>query len=120
MLVLSPKAFVSTNLQTVLKDTRPLIYSGSQINEVYRNPVLSSFPGQNSYLTFLRKAILGFTFFTHCTKASVSDDAGLIEMLTLNIDYFKSKPLNIPQITVLLDNGYHPEHLTKELEKIDP
>jgi hypothetical protein len=32
-------------------------YSGSQINEVYRNPVLSSFPGQNSYLTFLRKAI---------------------------------------------------------------
>jgi hypothetical protein len=33
------------------------MYSGSQINEVYRNPVLSSFPGQNSYLTFLRKAI---------------------------------------------------------------
>ena len=32
-------------------------YSGSQINEVCRNPVLSSFPGQNSYLTFLRKAI---------------------------------------------------------------
>ncbi|WP_341734967.1 alpha/beta hydrolase-fold protein [Microcoleus sp. EPA2] len=35
-------------------------YSGSQINEVYRNPVLSSFPGQNSYLTFLRKAIFGW------------------------------------------------------------
>jgi len=34
-------------------------YSGSQINEVYRNPVLSSFPGQNSYLTFLREAIPG-------------------------------------------------------------
>ena len=63
---------------------------------------------------------LGFPFFTHCTKASVSDDAGLIEMLTLNIDYFKSKPLNIPQITILLDNGYHPEHLTKELENIYP
>lgn len=63
---------------------------------------------------------LGFPFFTHCTKASVSDDAGLIEILTLNIDYFKSKPLNIPKITLLLDNGYHPEHLTKELEKIDP
>lgn len=56
---------------------------------------------------------LGFPFFTHCTKASVSDDAGLIEILTLKIDYFKSKPLNIPQITLLLDNGYHPEHLTK-------
>lgn len=63
---------------------------------------------------------LGFPFFTHCTKASVSDDAGLIETLTLNIDYFKSKPLNIPKITLLLDNGYHPEHLTKELEKIYP
>ena len=63
---------------------------------------------------------LGFPFFTHCTKASVSDDAGLIEILTLNIDYFKSKPLNIPKITLLLDNGYHPEHLTKELEKIYP
>ncbi|WP_445249315.1 fatty acyl-AMP ligase [Microcoleus sp. OTE_8_concoct_300] len=37
------------------------IYSDSQINEVYRNPVLSSFPGQNSYLTFLRKAIVPTT-----------------------------------------------------------
>lgn len=63
---------------------------------------------------------LGFPFFTHCTKANVSDDAGLIEMLSLNMDYFKSKPLDIPQITILLDNGYHPEHLTKELEKIYP
>lgn len=36
------------------------------------------------------------------------------------MDYFKSKPLEIPKITILLDNGYHPEHLTKELEKIYP
>ena len=28
-------------------------------------------------------------------------------MLTLNIDYFKSKPINIPKITILLDHGYH-------------
>jgi hypothetical protein len=35
--------------------------------------------------------ILGFPFFTHCTKASVSDDQGLIEMLSNNIEYFKSK-----------------------------
>ena len=27
-------------------------------------------------------------------------------MLSDNIDYFKSKPVNIPQITILLDNGY--------------
>ncbi len=43
-----------------------------------------------------------FPFFTHCTKASVSDDVGLIEMLSDNIDYFKSKPVNIPKITILL------------------
>jgi transposase len=63
---------------------------------------------------------LGFPFFTHCTKANVSDDVGLIEMLSKNLDYFKSKPVNIPKITILLDNGYHPEHLTIELQKIYP
>jgi len=51
---------------------------------------------------------LGFPFFTHCTKASLSDDAGLIEMLSKNIDYFKSKPVDVPKITILLDHGYHP------------
>jgi hypothetical protein len=34
-------------------------------------------------------------------------------MLSNNIDYFKSKPLNIPKITILLDNGYHPETITQ-------
>jgi hypothetical protein len=55
--------------------------------------------------------ILGFPFFTYCTKASVSDDQGLIEMLSINIDYFKSKPIELPKITILVDNGYHPEKL---------
>jgi transposase len=41
-------------------------------------------------------------------------------MLSKNIDYFKSKPVNIPKITILLDHGYHPEHLTIELQKIYP
>lgn len=63
---------------------------------------------------------LGFPFFTHCTKASLSDDAGLIEMLSKNINYFKSKPINVPKITILLDQGYHPEHLTAELKKVYP
>jgi hypothetical protein len=63
---------------------------------------------------------LGFPFFTHCTPANISDDAGLIEMLTLNIDYFKSKPVNIPKITILLDHGYHPDSLTRALEKVYP
>ena len=64
--------------------------------------------------------ILGFPFFTHCTKASVSDDRGLIEMLSDNIDYFRLKPVDIPKITILLDNGYHPEKLKEELKKIYP
>ena len=63
---------------------------------------------------------LGFPFFTHCTSANLSDDAGLIEMLTHNIDYFRAKPVNIPKITILLDHGYHPEHLRQELEQVYP
>ena len=63
---------------------------------------------------------LGFPFFTHGTKASLSDDAALIEMLTKNIGYFKSKPVNVPKITILLDHGYHPDHLTTELKKVYP
>lgn len=63
---------------------------------------------------------LGFPFFTLCTAANISDDAGLIELLTLNIQYFKSKPVNIPKITLLLDNGYHPDKLTESLEAIYP
>lgn len=44
----------------------------------------------------------------------MSDDQGLIEMLSNNIAYFKSKPVNIPKITILVDHGYvssrdHPE-----------
>ena len=64
--------------------------------------------------------ILGFPFFTHCTKANISDDQGLIEMLSHNIDYFKSKPVELPKTTILLDNGYHPEKLTQALEQIYP
>ncbi|PZD74020.1 hypothetical protein C1752_01581 [Acaryochloris thomasi RCC1774] len=41
-------------------------------------------------------------------------------MLALNIDYFKSKPVNIPKITILLDHGYHIDHLTAALDKIYP
>ena len=50
----------------------------------------------------------------------MSDDVGLIEMLKDNIDYFKSKPVNIPKITILLDHGYHLEKITTELKKIYP
>lgn len=63
---------------------------------------------------------LGFPFFSHCTRANVFDERGLIEMLSNNIDYLKSKPVNIPKITILLDNGYHPETVMEELKKIYP
>jgi hypothetical protein len=63
---------------------------------------------------------LGLPFFTHCTKASVSDDQGLIELLSHNLDYFRAKPVNIPKITILLDHGYHPDKLTVELQKLYP
>ena len=63
---------------------------------------------------------LGLPFFTHCTKASVSDDQGLIELLSHNLSYFRAKPVNIPKITILLDHGYHPDKLITELQKIYP
>jgi transposase len=64
--------------------------------------------------------ILGFPFFTYCTRANVSDDQGLIEMFSQNIDYFKSKPLELPKITILVDHGYHPEKIIQALESIYP
>lgn len=63
---------------------------------------------------------LGFPFFTHCTKANVSDDQGLIEMLSMNLDYFRAKPVNIPKITILVDHGYHVQKLITELKKVYP
>jgi hypothetical protein len=32
----------------------------------------------------------------------------------------KSKPVNIPKITILLDHGYHIDYLIAELEKVYP
>ena len=63
---------------------------------------------------------LGFPFFTHCTPANVSDDAGLIEMLTQHLDYFRAKPAHLPKTTILLDNSYHPEQLQSALEEVYP
>jgi hypothetical protein len=53
-------------------------------------------------------------------RANVSDDQGLMELLTLNIDYFKSKPSELPKTTILLDNGYHPDTIEKALVKVYP
>lgn len=42
------------------------------------------------------------------------------EMLSDNINDFKSKPVNIHNITILLDNGYYAEKIIQELKKIYP
>ncbi len=63
---------------------------------------------------------LGLPFFTHCTKANVSDDQGLIEMFEQNMDYFQARPAEMPRLTILMDNGYHPQKITAALEKIYP
>ena len=41
-------------------------------------------------------------------------------MLTRGIDYFKLKPSELPKTTILLDNGYHPDKIEKELVKVYP
>lgn len=65
---------------------------------------------------------LGNLLFIVCTSANISDDKGLVELLSQQsaLDYFKSKPVNIKKITILLDNGYHKDYLEKELKKIYP
>ncbi len=80
----------------------------------------SFYKSTNGIKRHLAVDTLGFPFFTHCTKANVSDDQGLLEMLSHNLDYFRAKPVNIPKITILLDNGYHPESLTAALQELYP
>jgi Transposase DDE domain len=63
---------------------------------------------------------LCFPFFLHCTKGNISDDQGLIEMLSANLDYFRRKPMNVHKITILVDHGYHPDFIMTELKKIYP
>jgi hypothetical protein len=63
----------------------------------------------------------GLPFFILCTKSSLSDDKALIEMFAQNIDYFKSKPVHIPKITVMVDYGCDPEKkLIPAFEEIYP
>jgi Transposase DDE domain len=63
---------------------------------------------------------LGNIIFVHCSPANVSDDQGLIELIIKNINYFKTKPVNIKRFTFLLDNGYHKQKLEDELKLIYP
>jgi len=53
------------------------------------------------------KGIWLSTFFTHCTKANVTDDQGLIEILA-QYQLFQSQTREYSKITILVDHGYHP------------
>ncbi|MBW4553246.1 MAG: transposase [Aphanocapsa sp. GSE-SYN-MK-11-07L] len=41
-------------------------------------------------------------------------------MLTQHIDFFRRKPVNVPKVNILLDQGYHPQHLIAALEQVYP
>lgn len=63
--------------------------------------------------------VLGNVYFVRCTKASLSDDDGLLEIIRANKQYF----LDLPEalgMTILLDNGYHKEYLEQQIEQIEP
>lgn len=51
---------------------------------------------------------------------NVSDDAGLIELLTLSNSIFQIQAVDTPKITLLLDNGYHFDKVTQALKKVYP
>ena len=62
--------------------------------------------------------VLGNPYFVKCTKASVSDDDGLVAIIRENKAYFLELPEG-HRMTILLDNGYHKEHLETEIKEID-
>ena len=62
---------------------------------------LCAYKATNGIKRHLAVDSLGLPFFTHCTRANVSDDQGLIEMLIHNINYFRQKPLELAKTTIL-------------------
>jgi hypothetical protein len=61
---------------------------------------------------------LGNPYVVHCTKASVSDDDGLVAIIRENKQYYLDLPEG-QRMTILLDKGYHQEHLETEIKKIE-
>lgn len=62
--------------------------------------------------------VLWNPYFLKCTKANISDDDWLVEIIKENKNFF----LNLEEwfvITILLDNWYHKEHLEKKIKEID-
>lgn len=49
-----------------------------------------------------------------CTKASLSDDDGLLAMIRVREQDFLAVSIGL-MVTIMLDNGYHKEYLEPEL-----
>lgn len=63
--------------------------------------------------------VLGTPYFVNCTPASLSDDEGLLEIIEEHKSYFLDLPVQ-HTVTILLDHGYHKDHLEREIAKIEP
>lgn len=50
----------------------------------------------------------------------MTDDQGLIELLSYNLDYFRAKPVNPREDYHPAHHGYHPEKITTVLQAVYP
>jgi len=103
------------NTETTDKDTKDFCLSWRGFVRETRTH-FSLYKNVNGIKRHLLVDVLGTV---KCTKASLSDDQGLIDIIQENQDFF----LNLPEghvITILLDNGYHKDFLEKEIAKINP
>ena len=62
---------------------------------------------------------MGYPFMVYLTKASISDDTGLIEMLIKHQPFFENIPTN-ETVIILLDQGYHIDNIVRKLRKVIP
>jgi len=65
-----------------------------------------------------RGRYVGTTILRIVPKANITDDQGLIELLS-HFDYFRQASQH-SKITILLDHGYHPDTLQKALQALYP
>ncbi|MFN7928466.1 MAG: transposase [Blastocatellia bacterium] len=62
--------------------------------------------------------VLGNPYFVRCTKASVSDDEGLLALWREQQAYFLALPAGY-RVTILLDHGYQQEYLEQALGQLN-
>jgi len=105
------------------KEQPTLLLSDSQAvknSESARHKGFCTYKCTNGIKRHLVTDVLGCPPMIHITTANISDDQGLIQLITKYINYFKNKPVNSKKITFLCDNGYHPNKILPEIEKLYP